>query len=104
MCSAAHPDTANPPAIAVPETLPLPDAAAVIVVSDVGGATTIIAIAWAIIARAVIISGASERTADDGAANHAGSETSAKTALRVGRSGRRNGRNSQGGDGGQRHQ
>jgi hypothetical protein len=30
--SAADPHAANPPAIAVPETLPLPDAAAIIVV------------------------------------------------------------------------
>src|SRR5471032_2299108 len=95
MGSAANPHAANPPAIAVPETLPLPVTAA-IVVGDIGRAA-VIAVAGSI-AGAIIIAVACERAADDGAADNSGRQTGAKTSLRMGRRGRRHGRNSQGGD------
>src|SRR5450631_401872 len=102
MGSAANPDAADPPAIAVPEALPLPDAAAIIVVGDIG--RTAIAVAGSIVAGAVIAVGRGKRAADDGAADHAGSKTGAKTPLRMSRRGCRDGRNGQAGDGSECHQ
>jgi hypothetical protein len=39
--SVANPDVANPPAITVPEALPLPDAGAVAGIDDIGRAAII---------------------------------------------------------------
>src|ERR1700674_1861972 len=103
MGSAANPHAAHPPAIAVPETLPLPEAAAIIVVADIGR-TAVITVAGSIVARAIIIAGACQRAADDGTADNSGGDTCANTPLRMGWRGCRHGRNSQGGDGSQCHQ
>jgi hypothetical protein len=65
--SAAHPDTAKPPAIPIPETLPLPDAAAVIVVRDIGRAA-VVAIAWSVIAIAGAVIAWTGKCAGAGAA------------------------------------
>src|SRR5260221_7806938 len=102
MGSAANPHAANPPAIAVPEPLPLP-VAATIVIGHIGGAA-VIAVAGSIVAGAIIIAGACDRAADDGATDDSSCQTGAKTSLRMGRRGCRHGRNSQGGDGSECHQ
>lgn len=79
--SAADSDAANPPAIAVPEPLPLPDAAAIIIIGDI--ARTVIAVAGSRVVAGAIIARGGQRAADDGAADHAGSQTGAETALGV---------------------
>ena len=101
--SAANPDAADPPAVAVPESLPLPDAAAIIVVGDIG--RTAVAVTGSIIAGAIsVIARAGKRAADDSAADDSGGDSSANAALRLGGSGCRDGRNGQGGDGRECHQ
>jgi hypothetical protein len=103
MGSAANPDAADPPAIAVPESLPLPDTAAIVIVGDIGWPT--VAVTGSIVAGAIsIIARAGERAADDGAADDSGGDSSPNAALRMGGSGRRDGRNGQGGDGRECHQ
>src|SRR6266567_4115865 len=66
----ANPDAADPPAITIPEPLPLPDAGfAVAGIDHIGRA----AIAGSIIARAVIVAVLrSNRAADNGTAEQAG--------------------------------
>src|ERR1022692_3928932 len=70
--SAANPYAANPPAIAIPETLSLPDTAAIIVVADIGRTAAVITVAGS-----VIITGARQRAADDGAADQSTGDSSA---------------------------
>src|SRR5260370_39533156 len=100
---AADPHAANPPAIAVPETLPLPDA--IIIICDIGR-TAVITVTWSIIARPVsIIAGARKRAAHDGPADQSGSDAGGNPAAAgFGGCGRRHGRNSEGGDGSECHQ
>ena len=99
--SAANPHAANPPAIAVPETLSLPDA---VIISDIGR-TAVIAVTGSIaIVAGPIIARAGKRATDDGAADQSAGYSSAKTPLRMGGRGRRHGRNSQGGDSSECHQ
>src|SRR5450755_1442530 len=101
MESAANPDAANPPAIAIPETLPLPVAAAIGVVGHIGR-TAVIAVTGSVVA-GTVIAGTGQRAANNGAADHSGGHTG-DPALRLGRSGHHHGRNSQGGDGSECHQ
>src|SRR6185436_12921611 len=78
----ANPDAADPPAIAVPEALPLPDTVrSVAGIDHIGPA----AISGTIIARAVIITVlGSDRAADDGATDQSCGDTCCNTALRMG--------------------
>jgi hypothetical protein len=103
--SAAHPHAANAPAIAIPETLPLPDAAAIRVVDDIGRAAAVITVTGSVIAGPVsVIARAGKRAADDGAADDSAGYRSANTPLRMGGRGHRDGRHGQGGDGSECHQ
>src|SRR5258706_1834241 len=69
--STANPHPANPPAIAVPEALSLPDA---VVIRDIGR-TAVIAVAGSIITGSIpIIARAGKRAANDGAADQSGSD------------------------------
>src|SRR6266850_1898255 len=97
----ANPDVADPPAITIPEPLPLPDAGfAVAGIDHIGRA----AIAGGIIARAVIAVLRSDRAADDSTAEQSSGDACRDTALRMGRSGNSHGRNGQRGGGAERHQ
>src|SRR6202012_4842959 len=93
------------PAIAVPETLPLPDAGSRAIAggSDIGWAT-VIARGRRVIAGSISVVRIGDRSADDGTADQSARHRSAKISLRVGRSGSRHGRNGQGGDGSECHQ
>src|SRR5689334_18700648 len=99
----ANPDVADPPAITIPEPLPLPDAGfAVAGIDDVRRAAAIVAgriIPWAVIA---VLRG--DRAADDGAAKQSGRDACRDTALRMGGSRDCHGRNGQCGGGTERHQ
>jgi len=75
---AANPDAANPPAVAVPEALPLPIATAIIVVGDIARAAVI-----TITVTRPVIAGAGKRAAHDGAADYAGRYACAKPTLRM---------------------
>src|SRR5882724_6237069 len=102
--SAANPHAAKTPAIAVPETLALPVAAAVIVVGDIGR-TAVIAVTRTVVAWSVsVIARTGERAADNGAADNSGSDTCANSPLRMGRCGCGHGGNSESGDGSKCHQ
>jgi len=87
----ANPDAADPPAIAVPEALPLPDTVrSVAGIDHIGPA----AISGTIIARAVIITVlGGDRAADDGATDQSCGDTCCNTALRMGGGGDRHSRN-----------
>src|SRR5882724_2468616 len=100
MASAANPHAANPPAVTIPEPLPLP--VAVVIVAAIGR-RTVIAVAGSVIARP-IIAGARKRAADDGAADDAASHRCAETALCVSRGGGSQSRNGQGCGGCESHQ
>src|SRR5437899_7690384 len=81
----ANPDVADPPAITIPEPLPLPDAGfAVAGIDDIGRAAAIVA--GCIIARTIIAVLGRNRAADDGAADQAGRDAGCNTALGVRRS------------------
>ena len=83
---AANPHAADPPAIAVPEALPLPVAIAVIGGTGDVGRAAVIAVTGSVVAvTRAIIAGAGERTADDGAADDTGGQSCAKAALGMGR-------------------
>src|SRR5881227_669149 len=97
--SAANPHAPNPPAVSIPETLPLPDATAIVIVGDISAAA--VAVSRSVISRAVIIAGTSQRAADNGAADNTSRQTGTPSALRLGRGG---GQNAQGGDGSECHQ
>src|SRR5438552_9670538 len=101
--SAADTYVAHPPAVAVPETLTLPVAAAIRIIGDIGRAAVIaIGPVARIVSRPVVIRIRCDRAADNGAAEQPGGDTDADAALRMGRSGHRHGRNGQSGDGSQR--
>jgi hypothetical protein len=74
--SAANPDSPNPPSVAVPETLPLPDASAIIAIGGIGGTAVSISIA-----RSIVIAGTCQRASDDSAADDPGRQPGAETAL-----------------------
>jgi hypothetical protein len=78
--SAANPDSPNPPAVAVPETLSLPDAAAIIAVGGIGRTAISISISGSI-----VIAGTCQRASDDSAADDPGCQPGAETALGMGR-------------------
>src|SRR5205807_9620020 len=103
--STADPYVAHPPAVAVPETLTLPVAAAIRIIGDVGG-TAVIAIGPVarIVSRPVVIRTRCDRAADNGAAEQPGGDTDADVALGMGRCGPGQGRYGLGGDGSQSHQ
>jgi hypothetical protein len=84
--SAANPDAPNSPGVAIPETLPLPDAAAVIAVGDIGRTAISVTVAGSIIVSRSIVPATRQRAADDSAADHSGGEPGAETALGMGRS------------------
>src|SRR5882724_2709009 len=99
--SIAELDAANPPAIAVPEPLALPDARRIL---DIGR-SAVIAVSRAIIARPVIVALGGDCAANNGAADHSGGDASSNpAAARFSRLGRCHGRNSQRGDGSEGHQ
>src|SRR5450432_4665799 len=104
MGSAADPDVANPPAIAVPEALPLPGAAAIIVIRDVGRPAVIAVTRSIITVAGAVAVRRGQRAADDGAADDAGRQTNAQAALGMGGGRRCDGRNREGGDGSECHQ
>src|SRR5579864_8692256 len=89
--SAANPHVANPPAIAIPEALPLP-VTAIRISRDIGR-STVVAIAGAVIARSISvrirtigsIGTCGDGAADDGAADDPAGYSRTKTALGMGR-------------------
>src|SRR5439155_20503979 len=101
--SAATPNPANPPSIAVPETLSLPDA---VVVRDIGRAAAIIAVTGSIVAGPIsIIARTGKRATYDGPADQSGSDAGGNPAAAgFGGLGQRHGRNGEGGDGSECHQ
>src|SRR5437868_2009906 len=102
--SAANPHAANSPAVAVPETLSLPDPAAIIVVSDVGW-TAIVAVTGPVAGAIAIISRTGKRSADDGAADQSSRDSSRNAAVAgLGGLRDRHGGNSHGGDSRECHQ
>src|SRR5215207_7886783 len=90
----ANPDVANPPAVTIPESLPLPDTGFTVAGVDHVGRTA--AMVAGGIARAVIIAVLrSDRAADNGAAKQAGGDAGRDAALRLRRRGNGNGGNGQ---------
>src|SRR5258706_11762373 len=97
------------PAVPVPETLALPEAAIGAIAGAchigrsavIGRSTTVIA--WAITRSVIAAVLAGDGAADDGAADQSGGDTRRNAALGMGRSRRSQGRNSQGGGGGKGH-
>ena len=96
----ANPNAANPPTIAVPEPLALPEAAGR---RDIGW-TAVIAVSRTIITRPVIVAVLGcDRAADNGATEQSGGYAGGDAALRLGGSRRSHGRNSQGRGGSEGH-
>lgn len=83
--SAANPDAPNSPGEAIPETLPLPNAAAVIAVGDIGRAAVSVTIAGSIVISRSIVPATCQRASDDSASDHAGGEPGTEAALGMGR-------------------
>ena len=77
----ANPYVADPPAVTVPEPLPLPDAGFAVAGIDHVGRAAIVTVtgpvAWAI----AIISGTGKRAADDGAADQSSRDSSRNPAV-----------------------
>src|SRR3954465_14325319 len=98
MALAANPDAANPPAVAIPEALPLP--IATVILGDIGRSAAVIAVT-----RPVVIAGPGKRAADDSAADQTGCPTGGDPAAAgFGSLRRRHGRHSKRGDSSERHQ
>src|SRR5579859_227079 len=101
--SAAHPDAAKPPSIAIPEALPLP--VTTVRVSRHIGWSAVISVTGSIVARSISIRSiraGCDRAANDGAADQPAGDGRADTALGMGW--RYCSRNGQRGDGSQCHQ
>lgn len=83
---AADPHVTESPAIAVPEPLPLPDAAAAAIVAGRGdiGRTAVIAWRGCVIARSISIIIRGGRGADDGTTDQSARYSGAKVPLCVG--------------------